>query len=54
MTLSYLDTSAAMKLVVDEPESDPLVTALSTGRRLGVDSVRLRQRWNKKRPVVKP
>ncbi|MCC7293107.1 MAG: DUF2961 domain-containing protein [Phycisphaerales bacterium] len=27
---------------------------LSTGRRLGVDSVRLRQRWNKKRPVVKP
>ncbi len=27
---------------------------LSTGRRLGIDSVRLRQRWNKKRPVVKP
>ena len=34
MKLSYLDTSAAMKLVVREPESAALVRRLSTGRRL--------------------
>ena len=34
MTLTYLDTSAAMKLVVDEPESGALVRALIDGRRL--------------------
>ena len=34
MKLSYLDTSAAMKLVVAEPESVALVDALSTDRRL--------------------
>ncbi len=28
--------------------------ALSTGQRLGVDSVRLRERWNKKRPALAP
>lgn len=34
MRLSYLDTSAAMKLVVDEAESSALVEGLSAGRRL--------------------
>lgn len=34
MKLSYVDTSAAMKLLVDEPESAALVTDLSSGRRL--------------------
>ncbi len=31
MRRSYLDTSAAMKLVVSEPESDALATTLSSG-----------------------
>ncbi|HEY5856923.1 MAG TPA: type II toxin-antitoxin system VapC family toxin [Aldersonia sp.] len=30
MTIAYLDTSAAMKLVVDEPESEPLLRALTS------------------------
>ena len=34
MKLSYLDTSAAMKLVVAEPESAALVEGLSADRRL--------------------
>ena len=34
MKLSYLDTSAAMKLVVAEPESTALVEGLSADRRL--------------------
>lgn len=34
MKLTYLDTSAAMKLVIDEAESPALVDALSDGRRL--------------------
>lgn len=34
MTLSYLDTSAAMKLVVVEAESAALAEGLSVGRRL--------------------
>lgn len=34
MRLSYLDTSAAMKLMVDEPQSAALVEGLSTERRL--------------------
>lgn len=34
MTLAYLDTSAAMKLLVAEPETAALVEALGTGRRL--------------------
>lgn len=34
MKLSYLDSSAAMKLVVAEPESGALVRALSADRRL--------------------
>ncbi|MFN8110349.1 MAG: PIN domain-containing protein [Thermoleophilia bacterium] len=34
MTLTYLDASAAMKLVVEEPESDALAEALASGRRL--------------------
>ena len=34
MKLSYLDISAAMKLVVAEPESGALVRALSADRRL--------------------
>lgn len=34
MTLSYLDPSAAMKLVVDEPESSALADGLATDRRL--------------------
>lgn len=34
MRLSYLDTSAAMKLVVAEPESAALAGGLSTDRRL--------------------
>lgn len=34
MTVSYLDTSAAMKLVVEEAESQVLAEALSSGRRL--------------------
>ena len=36
MTVTYLDTSAAMKLVLDEPESEALVDELSsaTDRRL--------------------
>lgn len=34
MTVSYLDASAAMKLVADEPESQALVEALADGHRL--------------------
>lgn len=34
MTRSYLDTSAAMKLLVDEPESDALVHHLVERRRI--------------------
>lgn len=34
MTVSYLDTSAAMKLLVEEAESAALARALSTERRL--------------------
>lgn len=34
MTLAYLDTSAAMKLLVEEAESEVLAEALSEGRRL--------------------
>lgn len=34
MRLAYLDTSAAMKLVVEEPESAALARALAEGRRL--------------------
>lgn len=34
MKVSYIDTSAAMKLVVDEPESAPLAEALASDRRL--------------------
>lgn len=34
MRLSYVDTSAAMKLVVDEAESGALAEGLSAGRRL--------------------
>lgn len=34
MKLSYVDTSAAMKLVVDEPESAALAEGLAAGRRL--------------------
>lgn len=34
MKLSYVDTSAAMKLIVDEPESDALAEALAADRRL--------------------
>ena len=34
MRLSYLDTSAAMKLVITEPQTNALVKSLSTGRRL--------------------
>ena len=34
MRLSYVDTSAAMKLIVDEPESAALAEALASGRRL--------------------
>lgn len=34
MTVSYVDTSAAMKLVVAEPESAALAEGLATGRRL--------------------
>lgn len=34
MKLSYVDTSAAMKLLVDEPESTALAEALATDRRL--------------------
>lgn len=34
MRLSYVDTSAAMKLVVEEPESAALADALSTDRQL--------------------
>ena len=34
MTLAYLGTSAAKKLVVDEPESDELVEHLASGPRL--------------------
>lgn len=34
MTVSYLDTSAAMKVIVDEPESVALVDALAAGRQL--------------------
>lgn len=34
MKLTYLDTSAAMKLVVDEPESEALVDAIIDDRRL--------------------
>lgn len=34
MTLTYLDTSAAMKLIVDEPESSELVEGLATGGRV--------------------
>lgn len=31
MTITYLDTSAAMKLLVEEPESEPLAEALTAG-----------------------
>ena len=31
VSVIYVDTSAAMKLLVDEPESDPLVSALWGG-----------------------
>ncbi|MFP5322958.1 MAG: type II toxin-antitoxin system VapC family toxin [Acidimicrobiia bacterium] len=34
MTLTYLDTSAVLKLVLDERESDALVEALTADRRL--------------------
>jgi predicted nucleic acid-binding protein len=34
VTVSYLDASAAMKLVVEEAESEVLAKALSSGRRL--------------------
>lgn len=34
MTVSYVDTSAAMKLVVAEPESAALAEGLATGRQL--------------------
>lgn len=34
MTVSYLDTSAAVKLLVEEPESEALLAGLSDGRRL--------------------
>lgn len=34
LLVSYVDTSAAMKLVVEEPESTVLADALSFGRRL--------------------
>lgn len=34
MKLSYVDTSAAMKLVIDEPESAALAEGLSADRRL--------------------
>lgn len=34
MRLAYIDTSAAMKLVVDEPESASLADALGVDRRL--------------------
>lgn len=34
MKVAYLDTSAAMKLVIEEPESDALADGLSDGRRL--------------------
>ena len=33
MTVTYLDTSAAMKLLVDEPESDALLHELTTTAR---------------------
>lgn len=39
MTLAYLDTSAAVKLLVDEPESAALLDALTTR------SVRLAASW---------
>lgn len=34
MTLSYIDTSAALKLVIAEPESAAIVEGLTDGRRL--------------------
>lgn len=34
MIVAYLDTSAAMKLLVEEPESDALLSYLMAGRRL--------------------
>ena len=34
MIVAYVDTSAAMKLVVDEQESEALAQALASGRRL--------------------
>ncbi len=34
VNVAYLDTSAAMKLLVAEPESDTLAEALAAGRRL--------------------
>ncbi len=40
MTISYLDTSAAMKLVLDEPQSEALVEALVAG-----DDRRLVSSW---------
>ncbi len=40
MTLSYLDTSAAMKLVLDEPQSEALTEELS-----GRDDRRLVSSW---------
>ncbi len=40
MTISYLDTSAAMKLVLDEPQSDALTADLA-----GSDDRRLVSSW---------
>lgn len=40
MTLAYLDTSAAMKLIIEEPESDDLAAELS-----GDDNRRLAASW---------
>lgn len=34
MTVAYVDTSAAMKLVIEEPESEALIDLLSTDRDL--------------------
>lgn len=34
MSLAYVDTSAAMKLVIEEPESDALARGLAVGRQL--------------------
>lgn len=34
VTVTYVETSAAMKLIVDEPESEAIANHLATGRRL--------------------